>query len=177
MWGRARLVVCLLAAMALRPAAYAGAADATAVTTTATAGTYRNTLSLNAGGAMMVNTKNGLHPAASDVGVAWTRPGEWGGFKLEINYVAFYTAYSTDNLFGLRAAWTLRLPRRTLYPFATIGAGLYLSDVTPVLPIGQLGLGVERDFPNRLRVSFAVEGWGSLFALGFNPRLAVGYAF
>jgi len=136
-----------------------------------------NTMSVSAGGAMMFNTKNGLHPPASDVGVAWARPGEWGGWQVELNHLAFFTAYETDQLLGLRGAWTLRLPRRTLYPFATIGAGLYLTSVAPVLPIGQLALGARKDFPNRYSVRLEVGGWASLFAFGLNPRLAVGYAF
>jgi hypothetical protein len=136
-----------------------------------------NTLSVNAGGATMVNYKNGLHPMASDVGVAWARPGVWGGFQVELNDVAFFTTYETQHLIGLRAAWTLRLPHRTLYPFATLGAGVYYSSVISTLPIGQVALGVQRDFPNRLSVSFAAVGWASLFAVGINPRLAVGYAF
>ena len=136
-----------------------------------------NTVSVNAGGATMVNYKNGLHPMASDVGVAWARPGEWGGFQIELNDVAFFTAYETQHLIGLRGAWTLRLPRRTLYPFATLGAGVYYSSVIATLPIGQAALGVQRDFPNRFSVSLAAVGWVSLFAVGINPRLAVGYAF
>jgi hypothetical protein len=140
-------------------------------------GGFANTLSVNTGGAMMFNTKNGLHPPASDVGLAWTRPGEWGGWQVEINHLAFFTAYETDQLVGLRGAWTLRLPRRTLYPFATLGAGLYLTSVAPVLPIGQLALGARKDFPNRYSVSLELGGWASLFAVGLNPRLAVGYAF
>ena len=143
----------------------------------AAAGDLANTLSLNGGGAMMFNTKNGLHPAASDVGVAWTRPGVWGGFQVEVNHVAFFTAYETNHLVGVRGGWTLRLPRRTLYPFATVGAGLYLTSVAPVLPIGQLTVGVQKDLPNRYSVSVALGGWVSLFAVGLNPRLAVGYAF
>jgi len=136
-----------------------------------------NTLSVNAGGATMVNYKNGLHPMASDVGVAWARPGEWGGFVVELNDVAFFTAYETQHLIGLRGAWTLRLPHRTLYPFATLGAGVYYSSVISTLPIGQAALGVQRDFANRISVSVAAVGWVSLFAVGINPRLAVGYAF
>lgn len=156
-------VLALMVVVAARPA---GAADR-----------LPNTLSVNAGGAVMVNTKNGLHPAASDVGVAWSRPGEWGGFQAELNYVAFFTAYETDSLLGVRGAWTLRLPRRTTYPFANIGAGIYTSAAVSVLPIGQLALGVARALPNRMSVSLAVAGWVSLFAVGVNPRLAVGYAF
>lgn len=143
----------------------------------AAAETLPNTLSVNAGGATMVNYKNGLHPMASDIGVAWARPGEWGGFVVELNDVAFFTAYETQHLIGLRGAWTLRLPRRTLYPFATLGAGVYYSSVVSTLPIGQAALGVQRDFANRISVSFAAVGWVSLFAVGVNPRLAVGYAF
>jgi len=169
------MAVVFASALLLAPRG-ASAADTPAVQPTATP-RFSNDLSVNAGGAMMVNIKNGLHPPASDVGVAWRRPGVWGGFQIELNYVAFYTAYSTDNLFGLRGAWTLRLPRRTTYPFAALGAGVYLSDAVGVLPIGQLALGVERDLPNRVSVSFAVVGWGSLFGLGLNPRLGVGYAF
>jgi hypothetical protein len=136
-----------------------------------------NRLSVNAGGATMVNYKNGLHPMASDVGVAYARPGEWGGFLVELNDVAFFTAYETQHLIGLRGAWTLRLPRRTLYPFATIGAGVYYSSVISTLPIAQLALGARNDFRSRLSVSVEVGGWYSLFAVGVNPRLAVGYAF
>jgi hypothetical protein len=170
------VVVCAAVVM-LMPAPRAGAAADAPAGDATVARRYSNDLSVNAGGAMMVNIKNGLHPAASDIGVAWRRPGVWGGFQVELNYVAFYTAYSTDNLFGLRGAWTLRLPNRKTYPFATIGAGVYLSDAVGVLPIGQLALGVERDLPNRISISLAVAGWGSLFGLGVNPRLAVGYAF
>ena len=136
-----------------------------------------NRLFVNAGGATMVNYKNGLHPMASDVGVAWARPGVWGGFIFELNDVAFFTAYETQHLIGLRGAWTLRLPRRTTYPFATLGGGVYYSSVISTLPIAQAALGVQRDFRSRLSVSVAVGGWYSLFAFGVNPRLAVGYAF
>src|SRR5262245_65993125 len=89
----------------------AGDAFAAAPAVSATAGPPpKNVLSVNAGGAMMFNTKNGLHPPASDVGVAWTRPGVWGGFQVGMNHVAFFTGYETAHVLDLRGGGTRVLP-------------------------------------------------------------------
>ncbi len=136
-----------------------------------------DTLTVQLGGASMHHIYNGLQVPATDVSVQWVHSGSHNGLVLALQWLHFMPADTTAPLIGGRVGWDFRVPDLPVEPYAQVALGLYAADVAPVLPIGFVGLGVRKAFANKLTANVSVDAMGSLFAVGVNPRVGVGYAF
>ncbi|GEM_PF-2585206 len=148
---------------------------ATLVSGAAFASEAENVVSLQAGAAQMRHVYNGLSVPAADLALQWRRSGGDHAFVAQVEWLHFMPTDTSAALVGGRVGWSYAIGDLPVEPFGGIALGVYAADVAPVLPIGFVGLGVRKRF-GRLVAEVAVDGMGSLFAIGINPRIGIGYA-
>lgn len=138
---------------------------------------WEHRVSLSSGATASVGLKTALPVYGADGALTWTALHGRHGVRVELRDMVATSEGLPANLPGLGLSWTASWGQGTWRAYHALGAGGYLNDVLPVLPIVHLEGGVER-VGERLVLQAGPQALAlPPFFVGGGLRLTVGLRF